>query len=374
MVPYLRKILEFVARLISFYFHKYIRQLMQKIISQPLERRHRFYTMSKLKRIIPATVLTLLSVINSVSFRCFAENCSPPQYLIPCGTPFGIKVKSCGVMVIETEDHSPAENAGIKSGDVITAVNGMAVSTNSEIADAIQMDCNSTEIVLSRKTGKLTLSAKPEKVDGTYKLGMWVRDSAAGIGTLTFYNPADDSFGGLGHGVNDPTTGKAVPLGSGEITGAAIYDIVKGEEGTAGELCGAIYPADAIGSVSSNTEAGVFGKLFAPKEGQAIPVAKREEIHSGKATVLTTVDDTGVGEYDIEIVRMNFFDPDGSKGMLIRITDSRLLEKTGGIVKGMSGSPIIQDGKLAGAVTHVLIKDPTCGYAITAESMLKHCS
>lgn len=293
--------------------------------------------------------------------------------VIPCGTPFGIKVKSDGVMVIEVAQKSPADKAGIKPGDVITSVNGQEVCTNSEIGDAVQLTEECTRIVLRRGDSEISVELVPENSGGTLKIGAWVRDSAAGIGTLTFLDPQSLVFGGLGHAVSDVTTGDAVPLRSGEITSAEIYDVVKGREGSAGELCGAILPNSDIGELSGNTPAGVFGILSEPVAGEPVPVAFRQEVKTGAATVLTTVEGDTPCEYSIEIERINLLDLNGSKGMVIRITDKELLEKTGGIVRGMSGSPILQNGMLIGAVTHVLVSDPTRGYAVFAESMLDNC-
>lgn len=297
----------------------------------------------------------------------------PRRSVIPCGTPFGIKVKSDGVMVIEVAEKSPADKSGIKPGDVIVSVNGREVFTNSEIGEAVQLSVDSTDIILRRNGGEVSVKLVPENSRGTLKIGAWVRDSAAGIGTLTFLDPETMIFGGLGHAVNDVTTGGAVPLRSGEITTAEIYDVVKGKEGSAGELCGTILPNSDIGELSGNTAAGVFGRLSAPVEGKTIPVAFRQEVNTGAATILATIDSGSPCEYSIEIERINLLDLNGSKGMVIKITDEELLEKTGGIVRGMSGSPILQNGMLVGAVTHVLVSDPTRGYAVFAESMLDNC-
>lgn len=297
----------------------------------------------------------------------------PRLSVVPCGTPFGIKVKSDGVMVIEVAEKSPADKAGIKPGDVIASVNGKDVFTNSEIGEAVQLSSERTDIILKRNGGEISVKLVPERSGGTLKIGAWVRDSAAGIGTLTFLEPDSLVFGGLGHAVSDVTTGGAVPLRSGEITSAEIYDVIKGKEGSAGELCGTILPNSDIGELSGNTSAGVFGRLSAPVVGKTVPVAFRQEVKTGAATVLTTIDGDTPREYSIEIERINLLDLNGSKGMVIRITDGELLEKTGGIVRGMSGSPILQNGMLVGAVTHVLVSDPTRGYAVFAESMLECC-
>ena len=293
------------------------------------------------------------------------------RYVIPGGIPFGIKVMSDGVMVVSTADGSPAKQAGLKEGDVITSVNGTEVFTNTELSEAIQMSEGCAEIVYKRGGSEISTSVETRLSDGVPKIGAWVRDSAAGIGTLTFIDPQAGTFGGLGHSVSDPTTGNAVPLRSGEITSADIYDVVKGEKGCAGELCGAILPDSEIGGVTKNTPTGIFGYYNGKICGEAVPVAFRQEVKTGEASILTTIDGDEPREYSIEIERINLPDLLGSKGMLIRITDPALLEKTGGIVRGMSGSPIIQNGRLAGAVTHVLLSDPARGYAVFAESMLE---
>lgn len=289
--------------------------------------------------------------------------------VIPGGTPFGIKIRSEGVMIISTADNSPAKRAGIKPGDVILSVNGEAVHTNSEISEKLNA-CDTAALVLRRGDSELSVCLEPE-LDGTeQKIGAFVRDSAAGIGTLTFYDPELGTFGGLGHPVSDVTTGEAVPLGEGEITRAQIYGVVAGRDGTAGELCGLLLPGSDIGKITANTHSGVFGTLSKPLDGEPIPVAFKQEVHTGAASILTTVDGDTPNEYSIEIERINLLDLNGSKAMVIKITDPELLSLTGGIVRGMSGSPIIQDGRLAGAVTHVLVNDPTHGYAIFAETML----
>lgn len=287
-----------------------------------------------------------------------------------CGTPFGIKVRSNGVLVISAAEHSPAAEAGIKSGDVITEVNGKPVCTNAEFAEAVQGGSDKTCIVLERGGGTISVALTPEKHGDKLKVGLYVRDSAAGIGTLTFFDKETGVFGGLGHAVNDASTGDEIPLKSGEITRAEIFDVVCSKEGCAGELCGKIFSEDTIGELTQNTSSGVFGTLDCPVDGKEYEAAFRHEVHTGKATVLTTINGTEPREYDIEIERINLFGLEGSKGMVVRITDEALLSETGGIVRGMSGSPIIQDGRFAGAVTHVLVNDPQRGYAIFAENML----
>lgn len=306
-----------------------------------------------------------------------AAQCETHRVVLAGGMPFGIKIRSDGVMVISVSEKSPAERAGIKSGDVIYIVNGVQVRTNAELEAAIQT-CSKTTILLRRGDAEIITELVPQCENGFLKIGAFVRDSAAGIGTLTFCEPETRTFGGLGHAVSDVTTGDTVPLGSGEITSAEIYDVVKGREGSAGELCGIILPESDIGEITSNTSVGVFGTLSdefpydSPSE--PVPVAFRQEVKTGAATILTTADGGSPKEYSIEIERLNLLDMNGPKAMVIHITDKDLLSRTGGIVRGMSGSPILQNGQLVGAVTHVFVNDPTRGYAVFAETMLSECA
>lgn len=291
--------------------------------------------------------------------------------LVPCGTPFGIKLRTDGVMAISVTEGSPADNAGIKEGDVIISVNDARVRSNSDISDAIQLSPDRCEVILRRGDSERLLRMEPYEDCGIYKIGVWVRDSAAGIGTMSYFDPVTGEYGGLGHAVSDVTTGELMPLLSGEITSADINGIVRGEAGTAGELCGKIVPNDTIGTIEHNTDCGIFGTVSeSPCDGEAIPMAFRQEVRTGAATMLTTIDGCTPREYDIVIEHINICDMESSKSMVIRITDPELLSQTGGIICGMSGSPILQGGRLVGAVTHVFLNDPERGYAIFCETML----
>lgn len=304
--------------------------------------------------------------IKSVS----ATPCERPM-LIPCGTPFGIKLKTSGVMAVSITKDSPAEKSGIKEGDVIISVNGEEVNSNSEIGSAIQLCPQSCEIILRRGNAEKLITLTPYEDCGIYKIGIWVRDSAAGIGTMTYCDPDNGMYGGLGHPVSDVTTGKLMPLSSGEITAAEITGAIKGEAGNPGELCGTLLADECLGTLTHNTECGIFGKTNVAPDAAAIPMAFRQEVHTGAATILTTINGSSPKEYGIEIEHINICDMDSSKSMVIRITDPELLQATGGIVCGMSGSPIIQDGRLVGAITHVFLNDPARGYAVFCETMLE---
>ena len=226
------------------------------------------------------------------------------------------------------------------------------------------------------RRGNLTFSVEVTAVKSVseerYKLGAWVRDSSAGIGTLTFYDPGSGIFGGLGHAVCDIDTGEILPLQSGEVVPVNISGVVRGEVGEPGELRGSFAKGSVLGTLAQNGETGVYGQMRGFLTNQeAMSVAMKQEVHTGSAQIITTIDSGGYQYYDVQIEKVHFNDGSPTRNLIVRITDETLLEKTGGIVQGMSGSPIIQDGKLVGAVTHVFVNDPTRGYGIFAENMLK---
>ena len=308
----------------------------------------------------------------AIPIKTVSANERTRPMLVPCGTPFGIKLKTSGVMAVSITENSPAKKEGIKEGDIIMSVNGEPVNSNSAISSAIQLCPEKCEIILRRGDSEKLVTVKPYQDCGIYKIGIWVRDSAAGLGTMTYFDPLTGGFGGLGHPVSDVTTGELMPMASGEITPAQITGAVKGETGDPGELCGTLTTDECLGTLSLNTSYGIFGTMSNPCDTEkAIPMAFRQEVHTGDATILATIEGSTPKEYDIVIEHINICDLNSSKSMVIRITDPELLEATGGIVCGMSGSPIIQDGRLAGAVTHVFLNDPERGYAIFCETMLQ---
>ena len=315
--------------------------------------------------------------IKTVSVKVVQE-----KLLVPCGTPFGIKMFTNGVMVVGVADIesagkmiNPAAVAGVKVGDIITAVNGKAVTQNSQVAKLIESSAGEpVKLSIKRNEEALTATLTPilSDVDGCYKGGLWVRDSTAGIGTVTFYDPSNGAFGGLGHGICDVDTNELMPLRSGDVISVTISGIVKGQKGRAGELRGYFNNDFPVGQLQANSEAGVYGTLNAsPVPAQAIPLAAKQEVKTGAAQIYTTVDGTAPRPYGIEIESINYQDGTKTKNLVVKVTDPDLLGKTGGIVQGMSGSPIVQNGKLVGAVTHVFVNDPTRGYGILAENMLE---
>lgn len=303
------------------------------------------------------------------------------RYVIPLGRAVGIKLFSQGVLVIGLSDittpqglASPAKACGLQEGDVITHINRKPVDSI-EAVQTILATLHGQEMALSVRRDQrkldLTTRAAQSSADGAYKLGAWIRDSMAGIGTLTFVEPSTGLFGTLGHGINDVDTAVLMTLQSGSITPATIAGVVKGEDGRPGELRGIFSEGTDLGTLFANTRQGVFGHLSGGQtlSGQPMPVARAEEVREGPATILSTVAGEDPEEYAVEIVKL-FRTASDTRDLMLKVTDPRLLDRTGGIVQGMSGSPIIQNGKLVGAVTHVLVNDPTRGYGILIENML----
>ncbi len=306
--------------------------------------------------------------------------------VIACGQPFGIKMLTEGIMVVRLSDVNgktdscPAKNAGIHVGDIIISVGGEKITSNEDLSKAISSSNGETvEVVLKRNFDdksssgeEISLKMTPEYCDSekSYKTGMWVRDSSAGIGTITFYDPSTGTFGGLGHPICDTDTGELMPLSSGEICGVSITGYKKGLNGVPGELKGRFLSGNEIGTATQNTNSGIFGSLDeSPSENEEIEIADYDEIKTGKAEILTTISGSEPSKYSVNIEQVNKDDPD-LKNLVIRVTDRDLLEETGGILQGMSGSPIIQNGKLIGAVTHVFVNNSSMGYGILAQTMI----
>ena len=287
--------------------------------------------------------------------------------LIPGGGIFGAKIKQNYVSV-----QNPGDTHELKVGDKIKSINGHRVFSVKDIKNITRDFCGEDITLICDRDGKeISVKIKPKEVDGEYKLGIVLKDGAAGIGTITYIDPETGLFGGLGHGICDTDTGEVINFTEGQITGVILSGVKKGEEGKPGELSGLL--TDKVkGKLYSNTECGVFGKLDTVPESltaTAIKVAHRDEVHAGEATILSTVKAGSVKEYKIEISDINKSST-GTKSFKIKVTDPALIAITGGVVRGMSGSPIIQDGKLVGAVTHVMVANPTEGYGIFIENML----
>ncbi len=322
-------------------------------------------------------LMSFLAVVPYGSLGADAVD-SPRKTLVPGGTPFGVKLFFEGVMVIGISDVdtqskmvSPSREAGFLAGDVIQKANGKSLSSVDELGDIIQKSGGKqVEMVVNRNGKQMTLTVKPVKsTDGDYKTGLWVKDSTAGIGTVSYIDPESDTFGGLGHGICDGETGQLIPIKRGVVVDVNINGVVKGRVNEPGELKGSFSPVRR-GNLVSNTECGVFGTINTTgmELDRPIEIGYKNEVQTGKATVITTVSNQRQF-FDAEIERIT--DKNGkTKNFIIKITDSELLDVAGGIVQGMSGSPIIQNGRIIGAVTHVMIGDPTRGYGIFIENML----
>ncbi len=296
-----------------------------------------------------------------------------PPIVLAGGTPFGIKMVAGGAVVVDffdVENRCPAEECGLKKGDIIISAGGKPIHSNLQFADSVMSSMgNPIELIISRDGERKSLMLSPILENGTYKAGAEVRDSSAGIGTITFYDPICKMFAGLGHAVCDTTTGEIFPCGSGEVSPVEITGVRKSKSGEPGELLGIFSNEKSIGNIRLNCEKGVYGSLCTPTDiSKSYPLAYKQDIKIGEATIISTLGSEGAKEYSVSIESINL-SGDSTKNMVIKITDEELLEKAGGIVQGMSGSPIIQDGKLVGAVTHVFVKDTTSGYAIFAEDM-----
>ena len=297
--------------------------------------------------------------------------------MIPLGKAVGIKLFADGALVVGLSegDPCPAKDCGLKEGDLILSMGDTKITSTEQVRALLQDNgCEPLVMTVRRSSRTLTVTAVPvQGVDGAWQLGAWIRDSMAGIGTLTYYDPATGSYGALGHGITDMDTAQLMSLGSGSIMETTVKAVKKGLKGEPGELRGDFTVQRDVGTLTANTNGGIFGKVADAgfiDETQAIPVAAAWEVKCGPATILATVNGSDTREYQVEILRLYGSDHD-TRNLMLKVTDPQLLAATGGIVQGMSGSPILQNGKFVGAVTHVLIDDPARGYGIFMENMLK---
>ncbi|MCL2223786.1 MAG: SpoIVB peptidase [Defluviitaleaceae bacterium] len=322
-----------------------------------------------------------------VPFRRITLDVVPEVEIIPLGHAIGVRINTDGVMVLGTgsfageggETHRPADNL-LRGGDLILKANGTDINNKEELSEYVAESTGEIIFLVRRDETEMEIPITPETAatDDVRRIGAWVRDSTKGIGTLTFYNPETGEFGALGHGILDVDTKMLLSVRSGNIMPSTVTSVNRGARGNPGELEGTVNTNISMGSIATNCESGIFGTLepsvredFA--ELPRFPIARRTQIEEGPATVLTNVSGTCVRHYEIEIEHINQNAADETKGIVIRITDPELLRQTGGIVQGMSGSPIIQNDRIIGAITHVFVQDPTKGYAIFIESMIRYC-
>ena len=316
-----------------------------------------------------------LSLMGIVPIKSVSINKVKQRYVVLSGDNFGIKIFTKGVMVVGMSDVeggiNPAKKAGMKIGDIILKVNNKSVNSNQELSRIIN-NSNGYQLVCSvrrnSKTFNITFKPVYSKDTASYKAGIWVRDSSAGLGTMTFYSSVNGAFAGLGHGIVDVDTGVLLPINSGEIVKTEILSITKSTYGNAGEINGA-FTGEVQGKIINNAPCGLYGFLNRfDKQKELIKISNKQDVKEGSAKIFTTLDNSGPKYYNCEIESIDYNNK-SQKNLLIRITDKKLINKTGGIVQGMSGSPIIQNNQLVGALTNVFVNNPTKGYAIFSDEM-----
>lgn len=309
----------------------------------------------------------VLAVLGVVSIA----RVSAAQLLIPVGEVVGLSLSEGSVTVAAFHEvyGTAAREAGVEIGDEIVAVNGRNVDSASDLYEALKCSDGSVILELDRAGRGKQVKLSPAVTPDGPRLGVYVREGVTGIGTVTYFDPDEGCFGALGHGISD-SRGSLAPMKIGWVYEAAVESVKRGNPGEPGQLRGAVETQTPVGSLSANTAFGVFGS-GAEWTGEALPVAEKDEVHPGKAQILSNVSGDEVELFDVEIVRCLTRETASGRDMLLKVTDPDLLEATGGIVAGMSGSPILQDGRLVGAVTHVLVNQPDTGYGIFIENMLE---
>ncbi len=329
----------------------------------------------KYKQIISIIFIMVLCLSLSVTVSAKAD----PRTVNIGGGVFGVRFRTDGVTVAGLEEIKlpsgnvcPARDAGLSEGDLITAVNGKKVTSSADVIDKIAAsDGDAINVTYKRGGAERTVEITPVKDEkGNWRAGMWIRDSAAGIGTMTYYDSDTGEFGGLGHGICSSETGELIPLSDGVVTDVSISDIERGAAGAPGEIHG-FFASGKLGELTKNTRTGVYGILRRDPSvtGEKIEVADKKDVKAGEVRIRCTLENGKTDEYCAVISDIDL-DRGETKNFVITVTDERLIEKTGGIIQGMSGSPIVQNGKLIGAVTHVMINDPTKGYGIFIGNML----
>jgi len=340
----------------------------------------------QLKTIEKGTANLQLKILGVIPYKTVKVNVVNKIEVIPGGESVGVKLNTDGVLVVGISEISAengktynlASSSGIKIGDTLVAINDIKINNASHVIEIVK-NSNGEELKLEIKRDERefisSVSAIKSEQDGEYRLGLWVRDKTAGVGTLSFFHPNSGKFGALGHAITDVDTGALLSVKDGEIIKSRVVSIEQGKRGKPGEIRGIFYEtSNPLGKIEKNTPLGVYGEMFPNvveiNNKNAMTIAYQHEIQEGPAYILTTLDNNVIEKFDIEISKVNIQTKPESKSMVIKVTDKKLLEKTGGIVQGMSGSPIIQNGKVVGAVTHVLVNDPTKGYGIFIEWMI----
>jgi len=297
------------------------------------------------------------------------QNAHAARMLVPVGTVVGLELHNNTVTVAAFDEDSQAHAAGLEVGDRLMTIDGQAITCAEDVRTALDRSDGTVEVTVQRGDEYSTVRVAPTITRDGPKLGVYLKQGVTGIGTVTYYDPESNTFGTLGHGVND-TTGKLLTLSGGSAYKAKVVSVRKGKCGEPGQLVGTLTAQRPIGTLYRNTAQGVFGRADMSFDAQALPIGSADDIRTGSATILCTIAGDSPREYSVDILKIYPAQRTNGRNMLLRVTDPALLETTGGIVQGMSGSPLVQDGKLIGAVTHVLVNDPTTGYGIFIENML----
>ena len=318
-----------------------------------------------MKKITVRLVLTVICLV-----LC-AQTVFGAQLVVPGGQVIGLELQDHTITVAAFDEAlgQAAQSCGLQVGDKITAINGKTVHSVQDVRDVLSRTDGEVALSVTRKGNSKQLRIQPEITENGPRLGVFLKQGITGVGTVTWYDPHSGAFGALGHGVND-CDGKLVEMEQGNVYSASVLTVKTGKVGEPGQLMSAMTATDLIGTLSKNTEQGIFGKAQLSGKEEMLPVGQKEDVHTGAATIRSTVAGNEIQEYSVEIMKVYPNSGPSGRSMVIRVTDPLLLDTTGGIVQGMSGSPIIQDGKLVGAVTHVLVNDPTTGYGIFIENML----
>lgn len=325
-----------------------------------------------------ATLVAFALLLTVLTPGGYAAGKQQQRMLVPMGYAVGIQMFTNGVLVVglsaaeNGSAPSPAAQAGILPGDLITKMGDDKISSALDFRAAVgKLTGEPVKVKVQRASETKELTLTPDMKSGAPELGLWLRDNVAGVGTMTYYDPQTGLYGGLGHSINDMDSGVMIPLGKGDLFRASVVGVKKSSPGAPGELCGDFTAQSPCGNILKNTRCGVFGQLKAdrPDPSKAIAAADEAEIKLGPANILTSVEGNETQSFEVEITRVYRGETDG-RSMMLSVKDQKLLEKAGGIVQGMSGSPIIQNGKLIGAVTHVLVSDPSKGFGVSIEKML----
>ncbi|MDL2258547.1 SpoIVB peptidase [Eubacteriales bacterium OttesenSCG-928-K08] len=322
-----------------------------------------------------------VSLFGIVPVKSIQVNVRNEIMLAPGGTSIGVTLHTKGALVVgissillaNGETASPAAAAGLQAGDIIERANGVEIQDSNHLKEICNNSKDGVDLQILRGNDRFSATLKPvlEPQENQYRMGMWVRDSTAGVGTLSFYDPVSKKYAALGHAITDVDTRSPLTVREGEIVQSSIVDIVQGAQGEPGELRGTFNSSShTLGSIEKNSQYGIYGTMYNtfvnPLYKDGLPMAYPEDVVVGPAEILTTISDEGIKSYSCEIIKTNPQNSPAQKGMVVEITDPELLRATGGIVQGMSGSPLVQNGKLIGVVTHVFINDPKKGYCMYA--------